>query len=412
MSFPAYPNYKESGIEWLGQVPDHWQILRNKALFQEEDDRASGNDHELMTVSHITGVTPRSEKNVSMILSESLDGYKKAQSGDLVINTMWAWMGALGISPCEGVFSPSYNVYRLRDRDVLWPEYYDLLCRIPSHVAAMKANSTGIWESRLRLYPGVFLGMSLCLPPKDEQRKIVEFLRVELAKIDSLIEEQLKLTDTLTERLSALALTAHSAASSSQHRLSEIVDVISRPINRQVSDTYVALGLFNRGRGLFHKDAQLGSDMGDSNFFWVHPNDLIFSGQFAWEGAVAMAGVGEEGCVVSHRYPIVRGIESIVLTEYIYALFLTSHGTFLLNENSRGAAGRNRPLNLRTLLREKISVPEISIQKEIAMAVAQRSEQAKTMEKQMLLLKERRSALIALAVTGKIDVRTFLSSRH
>lgn len=412
MSFPAYPTYKQSGVEWLGQVPDHWEILRNKVLFKEEDDRASGNDHELMTVSHITGVTPRSEKNVSMIMSESLDGYKKAKSGDLVINTMWAWMGALGISPCDGVFSPSYNVYRFRDRGVMLPEYYDFLCRIPSHVAAMKANSTGIWESRLRLYPGAFLGMSLCLPPKDEQRQIVDFLREELAKIDSLIEEQLKLSDALTERLSALALIAHSDSGSLQHRLSELVSVVSRPINRQAQETYVALGLFNRGRGLFHKDAQLGSDMGESDFFWVKPNDLIFSGQFAWEGAVAMASAAEEDCVVSHRYPIVRGIEGVALTEYIYALFLTSHGNFLLNENSRGAAGRNRPLNLGTLLREKISVPSMSVQKDIAVAVAQRFDQAKTMEKQLELLKERKSALIALAVTGKVDVRGFVAPQH
>ncbi len=125
---------KDSGIEWLGEIPTRWTAFRSKVLFREVDDRSTSGDEELLSVSHITGVTPRSEKNVNMFMAESLEGYKKCRPGDLVINTMWAWMGALGISFHAGIVSPSYNVYRLRTSGLVEPEYYDLLCRTPRFV--------------------------------------------------------------------------------------------------------------------------------------------------------------------------------------------------------------------------------------------------------------------------------------
>src|SRR5262245_50968551 len=114
MSFPRYERYKDSGVEWLGRVPDHWEVLRNKAILHEVDDRSETGDEELLTVSHLTGVTRRSEKTVNMTMAETLVGYKICRRFDLAINTMWGWMGALGVSGCDGIVSPSYNVYRFR----------------------------------------------------------------------------------------------------------------------------------------------------------------------------------------------------------------------------------------------------------------------------------------------------------
>lgn len=195
---------KDSGIEWVGDVPVHWRCVRNKVVFREVDDRSETDDGELLTVSHITGVTPRSEKDVNMFLAETLERYKKCQRGDLVINTMWAWMGALGCSPCDGLVSPSYNVYRLRHASEVLPGYYDYLCRIPSHRISMKARSSGVWESRLRLYPGAFLDMRLPLPRQDEQAAIVAHLSSETAKWDALIVQAQRAIDLLQERRTAL----------------------------------------------------------------------------------------------------------------------------------------------------------------------------------------------------------------
>jgi type I restriction enzyme, S subunit len=195
---------KPSGIDWLGDVPAHWSCARNKVVFREIDRRAQSDDGELLTVSHITGVTPRSEKEVNMFLAQTLEGYKTCHRGDLVINTMWAWMGALGCTPCDGVVSPSYNVYRPRVERSLLPEYYDYLCRIPSHRVAIKAQSTGVWESRLRLYPQAFLDMRVALPPYEEQTRIVHYLQERTARRNALIEAAERATELLEERRTAL----------------------------------------------------------------------------------------------------------------------------------------------------------------------------------------------------------------
>lgn len=146
-------------------------------------------------------------------------------------------------------------------------------------------------------------------------------------------------------------------------------------------------------------------DMGESDFFWIEEGDLIISGQFAWEGAVALADQEDTGCVVSHRYPVIRGKAGVTLTEYLFGLLCTKHGDFLMNENSRGAAGRNRPLNISSLMKEKIPVPSIEIQKAVAQVVHARKGLFNEIAKAIALLQERRTALISTAVTGQIDVR-------
>ena len=129
---------------------------------------------------------------------------------------------------------------------------------------------------------------------------------------------------------------------------------MKRPVTQKEWEHDRPLGLFNRGRGIFCKESRDVSEIGDADFFWVESDDLVISGQFAWEGAVGLAGEEEHGCVVSHRYHILRGRHGVALTEYLFELLLTKHGDFMLNESSRGAAGRNRPLNFAQLLKESI----------------------------------------------------------
>lgn len=199
---------KNSGVDWIGEIPDNWRVLRNKVLFKERDERSSTGREELLSVSHLTGVTPRSEKSVTMFMAESLDGYKRCFKGDFVINTMWAWMGAMGIAPCDGIVSPSYNVYHIREADVLDTAYYDLLARTPSHVAKVMSVSTGIWESRLRLYPQEFFDIKTAIPPIAEQRAIVAHVHREMQRYEALAFRAGKAISLLNEHRSALITAA------------------------------------------------------------------------------------------------------------------------------------------------------------------------------------------------------------
>ena len=156
---------------WLGEFPAHWEVLRIKNLFQEMDSRSETGSEELLSVSHYTGVTLKREslENEDDHLSnaESLVGYKLVQQNDLVINIMLAWNGSLGISPYNGMTSPAYCVYRIKGDNN--PEYFGYLFTTNLFKAEFRRNSTGIIDSRLRLYSDKFFSIFSVVPPKDEQ---------------------------------------------------------------------------------------------------------------------------------------------------------------------------------------------------------------------------------------------------
>ena len=198
--------FRISKIPWLGEIPAHWEAERSRWLFRERDERSTTGEEELLTVSHLTGVTPRSEKDVNMFEAETTEGYKICLAGDLVINTLWAWMGAMGVSPVDGIVSPAYNVYRPGTR--LDPSYVDLLVRIPIFAQEIIRYSKGVWSSRLRLYPEGFFEASLPVPPLQEQRDVVVTVARETAKLDLLTSAAGRSIALLRERRAALIAAA------------------------------------------------------------------------------------------------------------------------------------------------------------------------------------------------------------
>lgn len=177
---------KDSGSKWLGTIPTSWRCLRAKYLFREVDARSLTGKEELLTVSHITGITPRSEKNVTMFKSESLIGYKICKTGQIAANTMWMWQGAIAVSNHDGVISPSYNTYE-QINDEYIPEYLDFLLRAKPLVDNYVVLSSGIRKSRLRLYPEQFLTILFPVPPIEDQKRIIDAIRKRIAKIQNII---------------------------------------------------------------------------------------------------------------------------------------------------------------------------------------------------------------------------------
>ena len=163
---------KESGFAWLGSIPANWEVVRAKNLYREVDERSLTGLEEQLSVSHLTGVSARRFKSVTMFRASSYVGHKRCRPGDLVVNTMWAWMGALGVTSVEGIVSPAYAVYRPIPKEGLLPSYANLLLRTPRYTANFRARSTGIRPSRFRLYPDQFLVTQVLLPPIDEQSSL------------------------------------------------------------------------------------------------------------------------------------------------------------------------------------------------------------------------------------------------
>jgi type I restriction enzyme S subunit len=192
---------RDSGVPWLGEVPAHWEVERSRWLFAERDERSSTGTEELLTVSHLTGVTPRSEKDVNMFEAETTEGYKLCFRGDLVINTLWAWMGAMGTARVDGIVSPAYNVYTPCSR--LDPAFIDALVRIPTFAQEVTRYSKGVWSSRLRLYPEGFFEAYFPVPPFAEQQAIVTHIVKQMNRIDGLAAATERSFSLLKERRAA-----------------------------------------------------------------------------------------------------------------------------------------------------------------------------------------------------------------
>lgn len=199
-----YAAYKDSGHDWLPAMPAHWRLLRAKHLFREVDERSSTGKEELLSVSHLTGVTPRRLKNVTMFMAESNVGHKVCRPNDLVINTLWAWMGALGMTRHDGIVSPAYGVYRPTGDDAMLPAYAGLLLRTPLYAAEYQRRSTGVNSSRLRLYPEQFLRIPLLVPPPNEQAAIVRFLDWANGRLERTIRAKRKVIALLNEQKQAI----------------------------------------------------------------------------------------------------------------------------------------------------------------------------------------------------------------
>jgi len=195
---------KPSGVPWLGDIPVHWALDRGKFYFREIDERSTTGDEELLSVSHITGVTPRSQKNISMFKAESYVGSKICRPGQIAINTMWAWMAAVGVSKHLGVISPSYHTYEQLDERRFNDDFLDTLLRSTPFKDMYTVHSSGITSSRLRLYPEDFLNLRFPCPPLEEQKAIVNWLDNETRTTNAAIsraEREIELMNEYRTRL-------------------------------------------------------------------------------------------------------------------------------------------------------------------------------------------------------------------
>lgn len=189
-----YSEYKDSGVQWLGKIPKHWDIIKAKYLWNEVFSFSENGSENLLSVSQYDGVTQA--KNESR--SESLKGYKKVAKDDLVINIMLAWMGGLGVSEYNGIVSPAYCVYRLKK--AANPKFMHYLYKTPIYLAEFARHSTGVIPSRWRMYTDDFGQVLTLVPPIDEQDMIVSYLDKVTSKIDEAIAQQQKMIDLLNER--------------------------------------------------------------------------------------------------------------------------------------------------------------------------------------------------------------------
>ena len=141
-----------------------------------------------------------------MFKAEDMTGYKKCVKNDFVTNTLWAWMGAMGISPLDGIVSPDYHVYKSKGR--LLPAFMELLCRSKPFIAEVVRWSKGVWSSRLRLYPENFFEIIFPVPPESEQLAIIATIEDDHKKTEELANALSESIELLKDRRAALITAA------------------------------------------------------------------------------------------------------------------------------------------------------------------------------------------------------------
>ncbi len=204
-SLKPYASYRPTGLSWLGDAPEHWGVRRMKFLLREIDERSETGSEQLLRVSQYTGVTERkanSRSGIPYTRASSLVGYKLVSRNDLVINIMLAWNGSLGVSDFNGLTSPAYCVYRFGQETHPW--YYHQLLRTTIYKDRIKAVSTGVVESRLRLYSDELGRIKALVPPPDEQAAIVKFLEYADSRIRRYIRAKQRLVKLLEEQKQAI----------------------------------------------------------------------------------------------------------------------------------------------------------------------------------------------------------------
>lgn len=207
MSFPRYLEYKDSGVEWIGQIPNTWNKDRIFAHFYEFNIRG-GNKDELLAVSQAHGVLPQAEyeaklgRRLSQQESGDYSNYKRVNKGDFIYNKMRMWQGAIGVAPCAGIVSPAYVTFRPRNGNLA--DYWVELFKTDPFLVEVNRRSQGICDDQNSCNYEDFREIHVPVAPIQAQQQIVAGLKTETTRIDALIEKKTRFIELLKEKRQAL----------------------------------------------------------------------------------------------------------------------------------------------------------------------------------------------------------------
>ncbi|MEQ5872836.1 restriction endonuclease subunit S [Sagittula sp. NFXS13] len=176
---------KDSGIDWIGQIPAHWEVKRNKHMFVEINERSAKGEEQHLSMSQKLGLVPADLVEKSLA-SESYQGAKLVRTGDLVLNRLKAHLAVFSLAPMEGLVSPDYSVFRPFVEGAS-SDYFEILFKTSKYLGEFRLRVRGIVEGFYRLYTDDFMDCPLLLPPLDEQLQIVEHVRAITAQFQNAI---------------------------------------------------------------------------------------------------------------------------------------------------------------------------------------------------------------------------------
>ncbi len=422
-----YSEYKNSGQAWLGQIPKHWDLLPNRALFVEINDRDHPDDQMLSVtinkgVIHQKALLAGTSKKDSSNLDKT--AYKLVHPGDIVYNKMRAWQGAVGMSGLRGIVSPAYVVVRPR-HPRLRAEFFHHLFRTVGFAKEAERWSYGITSDMWSLRPEHFKLIYSPLPPVLEQIAILRYLNWMSGGIEKAIRAKKRLIGLLNEQKQAII---HQAVTRGldhnvplkpsgipwlghipQHwEVIRNMALFSQRVTAgkpglPILKVSLRTGVTTDDLDQFGRPKRLIADV--TKYKLVQCNDIAYNTMRMWQGAVGVAPV--DG-MVSPAYVVLMPRVG-VLPDFYCLVFRTSAYKLEINRVSTGiVSDRNRLYWDSFKQMPNIAVP-LHEQKQIVAHIRQEAElldrAIHSAEREIAFLREYRTRLTADVVTGKLDVR-------
>ena len=439
--YQIYPDYNESGVEWLGNKPSHWCTIPIGRLFR----RIKRTDHagkELLSVYRDYGVIPKSSRDDNNNKpSEDLTPYQLVRVNDLVMNKMKTWQGSIAISEYEGIVSPAYFVYQPLSSlfELAVPKYVHYLLRNPIYIAQYLRQSKGIRVNQWDLDPDEFQRIELLLPNKDEQIIIASFLDHETNKIDILIEKQRHLIKLLTEKRQAVishAVTrglnpdapmkdsgvgwfervpADWNVAGFKKYLNKIVDYRGKTPEKMDSGVFLVTARNIKNGSINYEASQEFISECDYENVMSRGKPRIGDVLFTTEAPLGeVACVDREDIALAQRVIKFDGISGVLNNTYLKYLIMSEQFQQSLMMFASGSTALG--IKVERLVYLRMLIPPENEQIEIVVyvknAITKINELMVKAETAIKFMQERRSALVSAAVTGKIDVRNWQIPRE
>jgi type I restriction enzyme S subunit len=410
-------------VEWLGEVPEHWDVHPARFVVRHIDKRNENAEcQDYLSLMANIGVIPYAEKgDIGNKKPDDLSKCKLVEVGDIVINSMNYSIGSYGISPYQGVCSPVYVVLKVKE-EIAYRRFAFRIFQNSAFQRYAASLGNGILAHRAAIGWDDIKVIGIALPSLKEQESILMFLDEETAKIAALIGEQERLINLLKEKRQAVATSICGRFTAQCTPLRRFVSNVEQGWSPSASERIredgetAVLKLSAVKRGQFDRQqVKIIDEPVPSSAIQLELRD----GDFLVSRANTPELVGET-CVV--RSPPARTIFSDLLyrltldvngldPDYLNLFLQTPEGRGLATRDARGSSMSMVKLSHRHVLDWLIPVPELSIQQN---AVKDYNKIAKQLEALQILseeasslLVERRNALVSAAVTGKIDVRNY-----
>jgi type I restriction enzyme S subunit len=440
MSFPRYESYKESGVEWLGDVPEHWDVFHGRRLFTNRREVASDSDEQL-AASQKYGVIPQTlmmELNDSkvMLALKGTESFRHVEKNDFVIS-LRSFEGGIEHSNYIGCVSPAYTV--LKALKVVEPNFFRYLFKSKTYVSALQSTTDSLRDGKSITYQQ-FGDIQLVLPSVFEQQTIAAFLDRETAKIDALIAEQQRLIELLKEkRQSVISHAVTKGLNPNAPMKDSGIEWLGEvPEHWEVRKLNSFSNKITNGYVGPTRDILVEDGVPYAQATHIKGGRILFDGAYfvtlKWSSAHAKsilqlgdvlivqtgAGTGDIGLVTEdeigfncHALIIVSVDKAVMYGEFLAQLLRSTYGRETLSSIQTGAMHPH--LNCGEVKFISLPVPPIEEQAAIVSSISSSISQFESLIQEAVratnLLKERRTALISAAVTGKIDVRGLVSAK-